>query len=431
MRRQNVLMTSKLALAIILVASLFMYGCQTQPMATATQPVAPSTQLPAPATQPGMTPPAKILKIGLVCYFGYPPGIDGLHGMNVMVDMINKNGGLSIGGDKYQVQLISYDSNNNQATAVSAVNRLINVDNVKFLMSDPNYVDAWLPITEANKIVVCAASLTPVILGPNNHYSFQSGLANFMGAVSMGWFAKTYPKLKTVAGSVPDNQMGHMLADMAKTTMDKFGMTFIPVYYPANTQDLSSIGTKVKELNPDVFQGGGDPISAGLSYKAVWQAGYRGHLWAGATSPAESMAQVASTEAIEGCIAGAWPVEFDPPPTQFAKDFKAAWIAKYGQWEGPEIATTANLACLVAALQQAGSLDTDKVVAVISNGLKFEGPTGAGQMVGRSDLGNNRTVDSLSSLPMKKIVGGKAQLIEIISLDDAINYFNAVYGSGH
>jgi ABC-type branched-subunit amino acid transport system substrate-binding protein len=185
----------------------------------------------------------------------------------------------------------------------------------------------------------------------------------------------------------------------------------------------------VLSLNPDVFQAGGDPISSGLSYKAVYQSGYKGLLWAAATAPAESMAQVASAEALEGCIAGAWPVEFDPPPTQVAKVFKADWIAKYGKWEGPEVATSANFACLMTALQQAGTLDADKVAAVIGNGLKFEGPTGTGQMVARPDLGNNKTVDSLSSLTMKKIVRGKAQLIDTISLEDGVTYFNMVYGS--
>ena len=44
---------------------------------------------------------------------------------------------------------------------------------------------------------------------------------------------------------------------------------------------------------------------------------------------------------------------------------------------GPEIMHSANYCCLIAALEQAGSLDPDKVAAVISNGMKFEGPTGS------------------------------------------------------
>ena len=88
-----------------------------------------------------------------------------------------------------------------------------------------------------------------------------------------------------------------------------------------------------------------------------------------------------------------------------AKNFKTSWIAKYGKWEDPEVQYTSLYSCLRAALQQAGSLDTDKVADVIGNGLKYEGPTGAAQMISRPDMGNNRTVDSVTTLYFKQIKG--------------------------
>ncbi len=122
-------------------------------------------------------------------------------------------------------------------------------------------------------------------------------------------------------------------------------------------------------------------------------------------------------------MAGAWPVEFDPALTQQAKDFKAAWLAQYGKWEGPEIQGIAQWSCLMTALQQAGSLDTDKVAAVIDNGLKFESPLGLSVMIARPDLGNNRTVDSIVGYATKKISGGQPVFLHTITLDEAASYW--------
>jgi hypothetical protein len=122
-------------------------------------------------------------------------------------------------------------------------------------------------------------------------------------------------------------------------------------------------------------------------------------------------------------ICAAWPVEFDSPLTPVAKSFKDAWIAKYGKWEGPEIQGVGQFTILTEALKQAGSLDTDKVSAVISNGLKFEGPNGLAMMIDRPDMGNSRTIDSVNTVYMKEIKKGQPSLLATISLDEALTYF--------
>jgi hypothetical protein len=122
-------------------------------------------------------------------------------------------------------------------------------------------------------------------------------------------------------------------------------------------------------------------------------------------------------------------VEFDPCATNVAQDFKQAWIAKYGKWEGPELMGTGTYAALRAALMQTGSFDPDVLANLISNGMKFEGPTGAGQMVSRPDLGNNRTVDSVATTYIKVIKDGKPILIDTLQPDVALQYFRLAFPS--
>lgn len=370
------------------------------------------------------------LKIGMVCWLGWPNGLEMSRGTQLMVDMDNENGGLDIGGTKYQVELIVYDSNNDQATAVAAVNKLIFEDEVKFILADPFFMPALLPITEANKVILAGWSPDFVTtLAPDLNYHFDSCFFDGLQVALTGWFCDNYPdEAQDIVIAYPDNQMGHANAETDAIAWAMFGGAPTAEFYPADATDLSALGTKVMSLNPSAFSAvGGGPVSDGLAFKAVYQAGYRGQFFATGTQPALTLAQLISPEALEGFICGAFPIEFDPALTQMSKDFKAAWIAEYGAWEGPEIILVGEYAGLRAALQQAGSLDTDEVMEVVTNGMEYEGPTGAAQMISRPDIGNNRTVDSISTIYVKQIVGGEPTLLGTISIDEGLSYFRMVF----
>jgi len=388
---------------------------------------APSSAPAAPAQTSATAATTKTLKVGVMAWFGWPLGVDMVHGMEIMSDLINKAGGLDIGGEKYQIQPVVYDTNANQTTAVAAVNRLIFQDKVSLIIADSLFVDAWLPITEENKVVVCAGTPTPAILNPEYNYAFQTGFLNSQSLQMCSWWAKTFPTKTNLALAVPDTQDGHNYLAIYEKTHAAFNQKVNSVFYPANSQDLSSLGTKVVSMNPDAFEAQGGGANDAICYKAVWQAGYKGQLYMNGTAPALALEAQIGTEPLEGFIGGAWAIEFDPALTDTSKEYKAAYIAKYGKWDGPEVMFTANWGCLKSALQQAGSLDPDKIAAAIANGLKYESPTGPSQMVSRPDLGISRTVDSVNTYYVKKIIGGAPQLIDTIKIDDAVAVFKSVY----
>ena len=103
---------------------------------------------------------AKTLKIGVVLDYAFPLHVSYKKSLDALVEDFNKKGGLDIQGTKYDIKLIVYDSKLNAETARSAVERLIYRDKVKFIMGDET-ADAWIPLTEANKILVTAASPSP------------------------------------------------------------------------------------------------------------------------------------------------------------------------------------------------------------------------------------------------------------------------------
>ena len=367
------------------------------------------------------------LKIGAVIWTRWPLGYDMKRGVDVMAALDNAAGGIDIGGKKYKVEFDFIESNNDQATTMSAINKLIYEDKVQFLITDTMYPGAVFAETEKNKVIVLTGCPIPTMFDPTYKYTFQGGTMMQATPEVAGWIAKNTPEIKTVDLAFPDEAGGIGYAMGVQATLEAYGIKVNPDQVPLTSTDLSAIGTQVKADNPSAFIAVGNSATDALVYQAVVQAGYKGLLFSTTTVTYETLKTAVPAEALEGFIGGAWPVEFDPAATDVAKEFKAKWIEMYGKWDGPEIQLTAAYAALRAALEKAGTLDVDKVAEVLASGLTFEGPTGKGEMIPRNDMGITRTVDNISEFCIKKIVDGVPTLLHYITLDEGKSYL----GSGH
>ena len=239
-----------------------------------------------------------------------------MHGVEALVDKDNKNGGLDIGGKKYQIKLIEYDTNNVQTTEVAAINRLMFQDQVKYIIAFTSYQDAWINSTDQNKVLVLSTSSDiNLALRPNLHYSFN-GACNNPGFVAFtGWFCKNNPEaIKKVVRAFPDNQMGHFLSMAVGGLFQAFGVTPISAdYSPSSSQDLSSLGTKVVSEGATAFMGvAGGTTGDALVYNAVSQAGFKGQFFTTTQPSTATLKTVLSAQALEGFESGAYAAEFDP-----------------------------------------------------------------------------------------------------------------------
>src|SRR4030042_378424 len=84
----------------------------------------------------GAAPAPKTLKIGVIVFMGWSLGADMVKGIELMAELVNKKGGLAIGEDKYNIELIKYDSKFVPETARAAAERLIYQDKVKLIIGD-------------------------------------------------------------------------------------------------------------------------------------------------------------------------------------------------------------------------------------------------------------------------------------------------------
>jgi branched-chain amino acid transport system substrate-binding protein len=385
---------------------------------------APTETTAAGGTETTAAAATETIKIGAVIWTQWPLGYDMKRGVDVMVALDNAAGGIQIGDKKYKVEFDFVESNNDQATTMSAVNKLIYQDKVQFMITDTQFPGAFFAETEKNKVVTLTGCPIPTMFDPTYKYTFQGGTMMQATPEVAGWIAKNTPEIKSVDLAFPDEAGGIGYAMGVQATLEAYGIKVTPIKYPSQSTDLSAIGTQVKTDNPSAFIAVGNSATDALVYQAVVQAGYKGLLFSTTTVTYETLKTAVPADALEGFIAGAWPVEFDPAATDVAKEFKAKWIEMNGKWDGPEIQLTAAYAALRAALEKAGSLDVEKVTEVLATGLTFEGPTGKGEMIPRNDMGISRTVDNISEFCVKKIVGGVPTLLHYITLDEGKSYLN-------
>jgi branched-chain amino acid transport system substrate-binding protein len=371
----------------------------------------------------------KALKVGYLGDMSWPATVDAIHNMDVYKDLYDKKGGLVIGGEKYTIDFILYDTKGDQATSMAALNKLIFEDKVKFILSDfTPLADAWVPVTEANKVIYSCQGVSPALFSPKNRYTFETGGLPSAAVCAPAWYAKNNPNVKTALLASPDTQMGHMGAADVTAIMATFGVKVDPIFYPANQSDLSSLGTQVAKINPPLVlcQGGG-PVVDSLAQKAIYNAGWRGPFFTAPPSTYIQMANVTPPEVLEGQVISAEPGEFDPPSIPAAKEFKDAFIAKIGKWSGERLGM-ATWEAVLAACQKAGTVtDTDKIADIMGSGLKYSGVAGDYEMVSRMDWGNSRTCCVAQQLYMKKIVNGKPSLIGTWSVDEVKGVLNSYF----
>jgi len=373
------------------------------------------------------------LKIGFVANMTGPLGRDFQKMVEALAAQLNQRGGLTVGSQKYKVEVLSYDSKNNAETGRAAVERLVFQDKVKFLLGDGT-VDAWYQVPESNKVIAIVYTPSPVCLNPKLKYIFQGSSLHTQGPVAWSWFAKAHPELKTVGGFHTDNIQGHADAKSLEKLFNTLGLKYADtIFYPPDATDFSAMATRMKNANPQVFTcTGGGPVQDSLVVKFMREAGYTGLLFHyRGVVPAQWAKIVDINAALKGAIFTMSDVDFDPPATPIAKEAQDAYVAKYGTWDNPSPPYTVSWYLLKTALETAKTTDVDKVAAVIASGIKFDTLLAPGMMISRPDMNNPRTVDALYGLRVAAVEAGKIKLVEKLSPEEGFELIkkNAIFGT--
>ena len=246
--------------------------------------------------------PPKTLDIGIATPLTGPPAYIGSHlqdGILLAIEDQNRQGGVTIAGQKYTLNPIIRDTKMDIVVGKSVAEEMVLGKGVK-VIAGPFIADVVgvQSVTEPNKAILFGfVPIIPQVTGPNKPYTFFTGLLILqMYNNPCAYIKEFYPETKKVVSMVVDMPDLPLFMDSAKTMCARYGLDWLGYEkMPANITDFMPIISRVLAKNPDVI----DTASIGsfgglgaLEIKQIREAGFNGIILVPGSPPRATMEEV-------------------------------------------------------------------------------------------------------------------------------------------
>lgn len=197
-------------------------------------------------------------------------------GYDLAVKIVNDKGGVTVGGKKYKIAIQYYDDESTPARAAQLAERLINQDNVKYLLGpySSGLTKAMAPVTEKYKVPMVEANGASVGLFTKGYeylFAILSTTEQYLQpAVDLAAeVAKDQKKVK-IAGAFENDPFSQDISTGVFDDAKRHGMKIvIDDKLPPDLNDMSATLTKVKALKPDLLVVSGHAKGAALVIRQV------------------------------------------------------------------------------------------------------------------------------------------------------------------
>lgn len=307
----------------------------------------------------------------------------------------NANGGLNVGGTNYQIEVIAYDSEYKANTAITAMNRLVFEDQVKFVVGPLGSAPlvAALPVINENKIITLTAAFTPKALGPDNKYSFRAVLpTDYFSGPQVNWVAGKLGA-KRIGGLFPNDESGQQIAIAVVDGYEKAGAEFVSKeFFERGRVDFVPLLTRVLAQNIDAFElDGNSPQTAGLIVKQLRELGYKGAIIRTGGDGTAAILAVAGNEAAEGLYLHQLADPASPEIAAYTKRFEDKYKLTMNGFSPYFYAATQ---LVFASMEEAGTTtDTDKIAAAMEAQKDFPSIVGNVNWTGQDIWGSNHQIN--------------------------------------
>lgn len=316
---------------------------------------------------------AETIKVGVISALtgpGAPWGIAAAEGARIAAEEANANGGIGLGGKKARVEVIAYDDQYRTADAVAAFNRLVNQDQVKFviILSSAATMALREPVLD-NKVIGLSSAYTRKALDKANPYMLRIYSTPHEYVPSMiDWLKANHPGAKRVAIVNPNDETGWDQTELGERVFKEKGFEVVgKELYERSLRDFQPMLTKLIGLKPDVLElGGTPPATAGLIVRQARELGYAGLIFkTGGAGPRDIVA-AAGAQAAEGVIN----MLYADPANEGYKRIAAAYQRRTGHVPNEILVSYYDGAkALLRAIETAGTTDTTKVLAAFPKAL--------------------------------------------------------------
>jgi branched-chain amino acid transport system substrate-binding protein len=365
---------------------------------------------------PSPTPPppvgeAKILKIGCPrAVTGFYSEADTLHiqGDKLMESWINGEGGITINGQKYNVEMVTEDIQGTADGSVSATNKLIYEDGVNFIVGPvvPYMVEGVGTVSEPAKVlrVVMYNCYLPTEFGANTPYTFLCPHNSIIGIEpTLTYLKEAYPEVKKLAWTVPDDGCIPYLEPVITKAIADAGYEVTKwIGWAHTTVDWTPTATSLVASEPDaILMMNGGPLATGGILKALRELGFNGPIGAFCPDNVYALLGVAGPEASTNFFIHSLKAD-DPAMTPVIKKMVALGeAAGYDITAAPDWMWVMSATWpLIQAIEAAQSTDPDVVKGAFEQMSAVETPYGTGSMCGKETYGTgaNHAITSPQAL---------------------------------
>jgi branched-chain amino acid transport system substrate-binding protein len=350
-------------------------------------------------------------------------GLPGLYGVQMWAEQVNAAGGINIGGDPYQVEIVSYDDEYAPEKARAGASKLIHEDGVKFIMMLGG--DPWPAVQPlANQAEMLVSTLLPSDLSPDTPYLIAPCEVHpIYNVTGVEWLAENKPELKKAVICAQDDALGRPSVATYLSAFDAGGIEMVadPLFFDISTTDFAPVMTSLLANNPDILCL--DTCYADFVHplcEQAYQQGYKGQIISCTADFYEKIIEKTSKEFMEGFVFQ-FP-DFDDPalnnekmnfknPNAFYAEYNKRWPGEWGavSWEYASI-----MDLWKAAAEKAGSVEPPAVLAAMKAGGKGLHAFGEAKWWGKELFGIDNAL--VGDWPVVVIEDGKAVIKEFKSI---------------
>jgi branched-chain amino acid transport system substrate-binding protein len=351
----------------------------------------------------------KIGGIGPLSGGGTAWGLAAQRGMEIAIEEINAAGGVKAGGKAYKLELVMYDDQYTGAGGKAAAERLVNQDNVKFIIGPVGSPPALgvISVTNPAKVIALTNGYAPQILknDTKDPYNFRIYPTNIeFGPPLIKWLKENAPEVKKVALLAPNDAVGQSVAGALAEDYRKQGFETVLELFERGIKEFTPLILRMMAQKVDAFEfDGNSPGDAGLMLKQIRQAGFKGRVIQVGGPGSDEIMEIAGPAA-EGFLSyGVF--DWDTPAGQ---RLRPIYEKKYGKGIINQFmpAFYHTVFLLVDAIKRADSVDTAKVRDALDAMNGFDaGIYGPVKWTGKDFYGVNRQL--MFTYYLSEVKGGK------------------------
>ncbi len=237
-----------------------------------------------------------VLKIGFVGVTSGPAaawGISNQRSMETRADWINEEGGYTIGGTTYDIEIVSFDDQKDPKRAVAGMEKMAQ-EGIHYVVG-PNVDDgaaAVRPVAEKLGIMYFPYAFPKALYTAPASNAVLGMVANYQSAPAIYKYLKDEKGVKTVAFVTRNESDPISQRDGGVETAESLGIKVVSsnVTYQGDTTDFTPVLTPVIRTNPDLLVlSGVAPANAPQLIRSARELGYIGLISTETAQDAEAL----------------------------------------------------------------------------------------------------------------------------------------------